>query len=90
MAVLVQMSVKVADPNRFVMAVGKHRAMMEQGGARNVMVAKSESDPNLMLMSAEWDSHDQMHESSEKGGDMFNHDAGTEGADWETEVWQLV
>ena len=90
MAVLVQMSVNVGDPERFIAAVGKNRAMMEQGGARNLMVCRSEHDPNRMMMSAVWDSHDQMHESSEKGGDMFNADAGTEGLEWETEVWDVV
>ena len=90
MAVLVEMSVKVDDPERFARAVDKNRAMMEQGGARNLLVCRSESDPNLMMMSAVWESHDQMHESSEKGGDMFNADAGTEGKDWETSVWEVV
>ena len=90
MAVLVEMSVKVDDPKRFVMAVGKHRDMLKDAGARNLMVARSEKDPYVMLMSAEWDSHEQMHASSEKGGDLFNRDAGTEGKKWETRVWRLV
>ena len=90
MAVLVEMSVKVDDPKRFVMAVGKHRNMMQDAGARNLMVARSESDPRVMLMSAEWDSHEQMHASAQKGGNMFNHDAGTEGKKWETRIWRLV
>jgi quinol monooxygenase YgiN len=90
MPVLVQMSVSVEDADRFMAAVEKNRPMMEAGGAKYLMVCRSERDPNLMMMSAVWDSHDQMHESSEKGGDMFNADAGTEGAEWGTEVWDVV
>jgi len=90
MAVLVEMSVNVKDADRFKKAVEKNREMMEMGGARNLMVYQSERDPHRMMMSALWDSHDQMHESSEKGGDMFNKDAGTEGMEWETQVWDLV
>ncbi|HET7320448.1 MAG TPA: hypothetical protein VFI84_02580 [Candidatus Saccharimonadales bacterium] len=90
MAVLVQMSVSVEDPDRFMAAVEKNRAMMEAGGAKMLLACRSESDPNRMMMSAVWDSHDQMHESSEKGGDMFNADAGTEGLEWETQVWEIV
>jgi len=90
MAVLIEMSVRVDDPQRFVMAVGKNRVVMERAGARNVMIARSEADPYVMLMSAEWDSHKQMHDSSKRSGDLFNHDAGTEGKQWETRVWQLV
>ena len=90
MAVLIEMSVKVDDPKRFVMAVGKHRGLMQDAGARNLTVARSEADPNVMLMSAEWDSHEQMHVSAEQGGNIFNRDAGTEGKNWETRVWHLV
>jgi hypothetical protein len=36
---------------------------------------------------SEWDGHDQMHAASEKYGDDFNREAGTEGLDWTTHIW---
>ena len=36
---------------------------------------------------SEWESHDQMHEASEKHGDQFNEEAGTAGLQWTTHIW---
>ena len=41
-------------------------------------------------MLAEWDSHDAMMESSEKSGEAFQADAGTEGLEWETRIWHRL
>lgn len=37
----------------------------------------------------EWESHDQMMESSERWGDPFQEAAGTVGLEWETRIWHL-
>jgi hypothetical protein len=87
MSVLVQFIVKVDDVDRFVRASEKYARMNADMGAQNGAVYEDENQPGLVSMIAEWDSHDQMHAASEKMGDEFNADAGTEGLDWTTHVW---
>jgi Antibiotic biosynthesis monooxygenase len=87
MAVLVQMSVKVPDVDRFLTAVDKFGPLMEEMGARDRRTLQSEADPSLMSLVSEWDSHDAMHAASEKYGDEMNAAAGTEGLPWETFIW---
>lgn len=50
----------------------------------------AENDPNEVSLLEEWESHDQMHEASEKYGDEFNETAGTVGKDWETRIWHRL
>jgi quinol monooxygenase YgiN len=87
MSVLVQFIVKVDDVDRFVRASEKYAPMNAEMGARNGAVYEDENEPGLVSAIAEWDSHDQMHAASEKIGDEFNADAGTEGLNWTTHVW---
>ena len=88
--VLVQFRVTVPDVDRFVHAYKKHTPFFEEDGGRNGAVYMSESAPNEVTMMAEWDSHDAMMESSEKRGEAFQADAGTEGLDWETRIWHKL
>jgi hypothetical protein len=90
MSVLVQMSVRAPDVDRFVATSKKFAPLFEKAGARNQWVFQSESDPSEMTTMSEWDSHDQMHASTEKLGDQFNAEAGTEGLDWETRIWHKL
>jgi hypothetical protein len=87
MSVMVQFIVKVPDVGRFVAASEKYAPMMEEMGSRNGGVYEDENDPGTMSTISEWDGHDQMHEASEKYGDQFNKEAGTEGLDWTTHIW---
>jgi len=79
--------VKVPDVERFVAASTKFEPMMKEMGSRNRAVYEDENEPGLMSTMSEWDSHDQMHAASEKYGDQFNDEAGTEGMDWTTHIW---
>jgi quinol monooxygenase YgiN len=88
MTVLVQMSVKVTDVDRFVATAKRFEPMMAEMGARTQGTYKDDNDPSMVTTISEWDSHDQMHEASEKYGDQFNQEAGTEGLTWETRIWQ--
>jgi hypothetical protein len=88
MSVIVQFIVKVPDVGRFVAASKKFEPMMEEMGSRNGGVYEDENEPGLMSTMSEWDSHDQMHAASEKYGDQFNGEAGTEGLDWATHIWE--
>jgi len=88
MSVIVQFIVKVPDVERFVAASKKFEPMMKEMGSRNDVVYEDENEPGLMSSTSEWDSHDQMHAASEKYGDQFNEEAGTEGLDWATHIWQ--
>ncbi len=87
MAVLVQMRVRVPDVERFVATSKRFAPLMEEMGARNQRILQSESDPSEVASLSEWDSHDSMHAASEKYGDQFNAEAGTEGLQWETRIW---
>jgi hypothetical protein len=88
MSVIVQYIVKVEDVGRFVATSEKYAPVMEQMGSRDGAVYEDENEPGLMSTMSEWDSHDQMHAASEKVGDEFNREAGTEGLSWTTHVWQ--
>jgi len=88
MAVLVTMEVGPADWSKFQEAINWMNAQTESG-LRSTKVHKSESDPTMLLVVQEWDSHDSFHSSSDKYGDEFNRRAGTDGLDWPTGVWTL-
>jgi len=76
------------DVERFVAASKRFEPMMEAMGSRNDGVYEDENEPGLMSTMSEWDNHDQMHGASEKHGDQFNKEAGTEGLDWTTHIWR--
>lgn len=88
--VLVQMSVKVSDVQRFMEAAKKYEPIMAEAGARNQRILTDESDPDLVSSLSEWESHDAMHKASEEWGDRYNADAGTEGLQWETHIWHIA
>ena len=90
MSVLVQMSVRVPDVDQFLATSRKFEPMMEEMGARDQRILQSESDPSEVCSLSEWDSHDAMHAASEKYGDQFNSEAGTEGLQWETRIWNQL
>ena|SRR5688572_21063708 len=52
-------------------------------------VYRAESDPSQVLVVEEWASHDAMHRYQDQLGDEFNRRAGTEGLDWQTNIWEL-
>jgi quinol monooxygenase YgiN len=87
MSVLVQYIVKVSDVDRFVRASEKFAPMMQEMGGKGGAVYEDENDPGLVSTISEWESHDQMHAASEKFGDQFNEEAGTEGLEWTTHIW---
>lgn len=87
MTIIVQMVVRAPDVDRFVATSQKYTPMMEEAGSRNGGVYEDENDPGLVSTISEWDSHDQMHTVSEKIGDQFNQEAGTEGLEWTTHIW---
>lgn len=87
MSVMVQFIVKVPDVARFVAASEKYAPLMEEMGGKGGGVYEDENDPGLVSTISEWEGHDQMHAASEKYGDAFNAEAGTEGLDWATHIW---
>lgn len=88
MSVIVQMSVRAPDVERFISTAKRFEPMMAEMGARDQGVYQAEHDPNELTTMSEWDGHDQMHAASEKYGDQFNAEAGTEGLEWETRIWE--
>ena len=88
MSVLVQMSVKVADTERFIGTAQKYAPMMREMGGANGGVYEDQNEPGVMTLISEWADHDAMHAASEKYGDAFNAEAGTEGLEWTTNIWE--
>lgn len=86
MSVLVQMSVEAPDVERFIATSKRFEPMMEEMGARNQAIYRAEGGSEVTSLS-EWESHDAMHAASEKYGDQFNAEAGTEGLEWVTRIW---
>jgi quinol monooxygenase YgiN len=86
-SVLVQFRVRVQDVDRFRATQEKYLSVMEELGARNVRAYVAESDPNEITTMSEWDSHDHMMSATDRFGEDFNRDAGTEGLEWETRIW---
>ncbi|MGH2595305.1 MAG: hypothetical protein ACRDH7_05000 [Actinomycetota bacterium] len=85
--VLVQFRVRVPDVARFKATQARYAPMMEELGGRNNRAYSAESDPNEVTTFSEWESHDAMMAATDKFGEDFNRDAGTEGIEWETRIW---
>ena len=88
MTVLVQMHVKAPDAARFVATAEKYAPRMAELGAANGGVFEDENEPGLMTVIAEWASHDAMMAATDQVGEAFNAEAGTEGLDWVTHIWE--
>ena len=88
--VLVQFRVTVPDVDRFKAACEKWAGAFAEDGGRNFQLYSSEANANELTMLQEWESHDAMMESSDKRGDEFQADAGTEGLEWETRLWHRL
>ena len=87
MTVLVQFRVRVPDLDRFRETQERYRPVMEGLGGRAISAYVAESDPSEVTTFSEWDSHDAMMAATDRFGDDFNRDAGTEGLEWETRIW---
>ncbi len=88
--VLVQFRVNVPDVERFKRAAEKYTSVIEGLGGHNHRAYVSESDPTEVTTFSEWESHDAMMAATDKFGDDFNRDAGTDGLEWETRIWHLL
>jgi heme-degrading monooxygenase HmoA len=88
MSILLTMEVGPVDWSKFQEAMNWMNAQPEEG-LRSTSVHRSESDPSMVLVVQEWDSHDAFHGASERYGDEFNRRAGTESLDWRTGVWTV-
>lgn len=87
MSVLVQFRVRVPDIERFRRTQEKYRPVMEGLGGRAIRAYVAESDPSEVTTLSEWGSHDEMMAATDRFGDDFNREAGTEGLEWETRIW---
>jgi quinol monooxygenase YgiN len=85
--VLVQFRVHVKDVERFKKAAAAFAPVIEELGGRNHRAYVAESDPSEVCTLSEWESHDAMMAATDRFGDDFNREAGTEGLDWETRIW---
>src|SRR5438105_9378658 len=92
MSVLVQFTVRVPDADRFRKAVENLGPDMqkEPGFVSYPGAYTAESDPGEVGEFEAWESHDHMHAASEKHGERFNAEAGTEGLEWETRIWERI
>lgn len=90
MSVLVSMRVKVKDWGAFRDASNWAADKGLPPGCHSIKVYRDESDPNLVLVLQEWDSHDDFHKASDEIGPEFQKRAKTEGLEWITFVWKLA
>lgn len=90
MSVLMQYSVAAPEPEQFIAAVKAFKSLTLGAGARSQRLYRNESDPSRFCLLEEYASHDAAHKASDELGADFNRKAGTEGAEWETEVWTPV
>lgn len=88
MSVFVTMTVRPPDAAKFETAV-KENFQRKPAGLEMQFYGKLESDPGLYVIGGVWDSHDSMHKYSDEVGEEFNKKAGTEGVEWETQVWSV-
>lgn len=88
--VLVQFRVRVPDVERFKAAADRFTPVIEELGGRNHRAYSSESDPQEVTTFSEWESHDAMMAATDRFGEDFNREAGTEGIEWETRIWHLL
>ena len=88
--VLVQFRVRVPDVERFKAAAQRITPVIEGLGGKNHRAYSSESDPLEVTTFSEWESHDAMMAATDRFGDDFNREAGTEGLEWETRIWHLL
>jgi hypothetical protein len=85
--VLVQFRVHVKDVERFKATATKFAPVIEELGGRHHRAYVAESDPSEVCTLSEWESHDAMMAATDRFGDDFNREAGTEGLEWETRIW---
>ncbi len=90
MAVLVTMKISPPDTAKFEAALRQFQPPGPGDGCRQHAVARAQADAASYLFTEVWESHDHMHRFQDRVGADFNRDAGTEGANWETQVWDLI
>ena len=88
--VLVQFRVRVPDVARFKAAAETFAPVIEELGGKNHRAYVAESDPSEVSTLSEWESHDAMMAATDRFGEDFNREAGTEGLEWETRIWHLL
>jgi heme-degrading monooxygenase HmoA len=89
MAILVTMQVGPVDWAKFKSALDWGLAIPAPG-RKYSHVYRAQNDPSRVLIVEEWDSHDAMHRYQDGSGEEFNRRAGTEGMEWQDQVWELA
>lgn len=90
MPVFVTMTVRPLDPARFEATLREFGMPGPADGAGKHFVGRREGDPGLYIIGGEWESHEAMHRYTDRVGEAFNARAGTEGVEWETQVWEII
>ena len=89
MAILLTMQVGPVDWNKFKAALDWARSIPAPG-RKFSHVYRQQGDGSRVLFVEEWDSHDSMHKYQDQGGEEFNKRAGTDGMEWQDQVWELA
>jgi heme-degrading monooxygenase HmoA len=89
MAILVTMQVGPVDWNKFKSAIDWGKGV-PAAGRKFSHVYRAQNDGSKVLIVEEWDSHDSMHKYQDQAGEEFNRRAGTEGMEWQDQVWELA
>jgi hypothetical protein len=89
MAILLTMQVGPVDWAKFKGALDWGRSLAAPG-RKFSHVYRAQGDGSRVMIVEEWDSHDSMHRYQEQGGEEFNRRAGTDGMEWQDQVWELA
>ncbi len=87
MAVTVVMRVRVPEFGKFQAAYEELFRRPPARGFVSSRLLRRDGDPEEVLLLQQWESHEAFGAFTDKVGDQFNRDAGTEGAEWDDSVW---
>lgn len=89
--VFVTDSITVSDPDKLVSLLKEAETSAKEAGATELKVYKSVNNPNKVMMTALWPSHDALHQYEEKMGDEFNDKiSDIKQGEWDEDAWQEV
>ncbi|OGG13563.1 hypothetical protein A2773_02850 [Candidatus Gottesmanbacteria bacterium RIFCSPHIGHO2_01_FULL_39_10] len=84
-------SITVSDVNALKLAMDDIKSEAEQAGAKDLKVFKSINNPNKVLTTAWWPSHDALHEFEGKIGPSANAKIESiKQSDWDEDAWEEI
>mgnify|MGYP001580649317 CR=1 FL=1 len=84
-------TITVSDSTKLKEIVDQYKSQMEEDGAKDFKVFKSLNNPNKVLMTAWWPSHDALHAFEEKVGEEANGKiTDIKQDEWNEDAWEEI